>query len=455
MLQVLTNLLGEPEQGFVVIVGVVCLLIFVVACLAALSLFYRRRSLQLTTALNNMSQGLCMMGSTARLVIFNERFLQMYRLSPDLVKSGCTLRQIVNQRIAARTFSGDPEQFVASTQREMAEGKPVTKIIKMDDGREIALVNRPIAGGGWVSTHDDITEQRRMERQRDALAEQEQRRISIDAAISSFRERVETVLKTVSDSATAMRSMATALSGSSSQTSQRAEGAVDASNEASVNVSAVANAAEELSSSITEISRQLDQATNVVRAAVTEAQTTNDEIGELAQTAQRIGDVVELIREIAEQTNLLALNATIEAARAGEAGKGFSVVASEVKSLAVQTAKATEEIAGQVSAVQGSSADAVKAIRRIAARMQEINQHTSAVAASLQQQSAATDEILHNAASAAQRTKMSVSVLDEVTGAATETHAAAQTVLAESETVDKAAANLRVEVECFLGKVAV
>ncbi len=173
-----------------------------------------------------------------------------------------------------------------------------------------------------------------------------------------------------------MRSTAGILFGSSDQTTQRAESAVGAFNEASTNVETAAVAAEELSRSIAEISRQLTHTGNIVGLATDEARATDGEIAGLAQGAQKIGDVVKLIRNIAGQTNLLALNATIEAARAGEAGKGFAVVASEVKSLAVQTAKATEEIANHILAVQDSTSGAVEAIRQIAARMQEINQNT-------------------------------------------------------------------------------
>ena len=192
-----------------------------------------------------------------------------------------------------------------------------------------------------------------------------------------------------------------------------------------------------------------------MRVAVDEAQVTNQDIGALAQGARKIGDVTKLIRNIAGQTNLLALNATIEAARAGEAGRGFAVVAAEVKSLAVQTAKATEDISSQIMEVQNSTDKAVEAIGRIAHRMQEIDEYTAAVAASVQQQSAATSEISQNVTSAADGAKLIVTVLSEVAGATTETQESAQTVLAASESVEKAAANLRSEVEGFLTKVAV
>jgi methyl-accepting chemotaxis protein len=300
-------------------------LLAMVGCWSALRA--RRRNRQISTAIDNMSQGLCMFDSSARLVVGNRRYLEIYGLSPEKTKPGCSLGELIRQRMDAGTFTGDPDKYVADTMREIAQGKAVDKIVEMGDGRVIALANRPMADGGWVVTHDDITEQRNAEQKHASLAEQEHRRVTVEAAIRSFRERVEAALKTVGDSAGAMRATAAALSGSSDQSSQRAEGAVKTSNESSDNVEAAAAAAEELLASVTEIARQLEQTTELVRVAVAEAQTTNDEIAGLAQAAQKIGDVVKLIQDIAGQTNLLALNATIEAARAGESGKGFAVVA--------------------------------------------------------------------------------------------------------------------------------
>jgi hypothetical protein len=160
-----------------------------------------------------------------------------------------------------------------------------------------------------------------------------------------------------------------------------------------------------------------------VRTAAADATATNDDIAALARVAQRIGDVVKLIQDIAEQTNLLALNATIEAARAGEAGRGFAVVASEVKSLAVQTAKATGEITKEISSVQSSTGDAVAAIRAITQRMQDINAHTSEVVGAIEQQELATGEISHNVASAAAGARAVVSALGDVASGVTQTRA--------------------------------
>ncbi|MBI5909176.1 MAG: hypothetical protein HY848_04395 [Betaproteobacteria bacterium] len=310
-------------------------------------------------------------------------------------------------------------------------------------------------GGGWIGTHEDITERRQADEQRATLQQQEARRTVLENAIAAFRNCAENLLKTVADSAGEMRATAANLFNASGHTSQRAESAVQTSNEASTNVATAAIAADELSNSIAEIGRQLNQTAEVVRVAVGEAHMTKEDIDALAQSAQKIGDVTKLIRHIAENTNLLALNATIEAARAGEAGRGFAVVASEVKSLAVQTAKATEDISGQIQEVQKSTGKVVEAIGRIANRMGEIDKYTSAVAESVQLQSAATGEISQNVAGAADGAKEIVTVLSEVAGAAIDNQQSAQTVLAASESVEQAAANLRNEVEGFLTKVAI
>ena len=426
------------------------------AVVAALAWYRRVRTdrARLLTALNNMSEGLCMFDRSARLTLCNERYIEMYRLSAT-VRAGCSLRDLLDERRRAGTFDGDANEYIAEALRRMAAGESVQDVRELPDGRVISIASRPMADGGWVATHQDITERRRQDRERDHLASQEQRRAMIEAAIAGFRQRMETMLRTVGDGAAAMRATATSLFQSSHHTSQRAVGAVNASNEASANIEAVASAASELSSSIDEISRQLGQTSKLVATAAEEASASNNEIGSLAVAAQKIGDVVKLIQEVTGQINLLALNATIEAARAGDAGRGFAVVASEVKSLAVQTGKATEEIAAHIASVQASTGSAVEAIRRIVGRMQEINRHTAAVSGSIEEQNAATGEITHNVTGAASGAKDIVAVLSEVAGAATATRGSAETALSASEAVEKAAGELRIEVEGFLEKVAV
>ena len=429
-----------------------------IAALASVGVWYRRLVVQnrrLSNALDNMTQGLCMFDAQGRVVLTNRRYIGMYNLSPEIVRPGCSLQELMQHRKETGLFSGDIEAYCRQIFENIDNGQSTQFYVQSSDGRIVLAKNEPLSGGGWVSTHADVTEQRRAEQERAASQEQEQRRAAIDAAIASFRPQAEKLLSSVSGSAIAMRSTASALLGSSDHTSQRAENAARAFNEASANVETAAVAAEELSHSIAEISRQLIYTSNVVGIATSEARSTDGEIAGLASGAQKIGDVIKLIRDIAGQTNLLALNATIEAARAGEAGKGFAVVASEVKSLAVQTAKATEEIAGHILAVQNSTGGAVEAIRQIAARMQEINEYTTGVAAAVEQQNSATEEISHNVASAADGTGHVVAVLGEVAGAATETRSSAEVVRDASQSAESAVANLRLEVEDFLAKVAV
>jgi methyl-accepting chemotaxis protein len=429
-----------------------------IAALALVGIVHRRLGAQnrrLHNAIDNMSQGLLMFDAQGRVVLRNRRYIDMYKLSPQIVRPGCSLHELIQHRKDTGLFSGDVDDYCRKIMEGMRKGASVQFYVQASDGRSVLAKNEPLPDGGWVSTHEDVTEQRRAEQERAANRDQEQRRTTIDTAIASFRPQVETLLSSVSGSATAMRSTAGALLGSSDQTSQRAESAVQAFNEASANVETAATAADELSRSIAEISRQLTHTSNVVSLATEEARATDGEIAGLATGAQKIGDVVKLIRNIAGQTNLLALNATIEAARAGEAGKGFAVVAAEVKSLAVQTAKATEDIASHILSVQTSTTGAVDAIRQIAARMQDINHYTATVAAAVEEQDAATSEISHNVASAAQGTGHVVAVLGEVAVAATQTRASAEVVRDASQTVEAAVADLRREVEDFLAKVAV
>jgi methyl-accepting chemotaxis protein len=432
---------------------------FAGALLLAAALAYafylsRRQNARLTAALNNMSTGLCMFDASARIAVVNQRYVDMYKLSPHVVRPGCTLRELLEHRKSTGLFTGDVDKYYRDILDSVAQGKTSTWRVQTGDGRWVHAVNLAMPGGGWVTTHEDITEQHQLERQRDEMATQQQRRAAIDAAIVAFRGRMDSLLGSVSSSAEAMESTANTLSGSSSETSRHAEGAVSAAGAATTGVRTAAVAADELAGSIGEIGRQLEQTNSVVRQAVSEARATDGEIEALAAAAQKIGDVVKLIRDIAGQTNLLALNATIEAARAGEAGRGFAVVASEVKTLAVQTAEATEEIAAQILAVQGSTQGAVEAIRRMAERMQEIDRYTSSVAASVEQQGAATNQISHSVTGAAQGTDMVADVLGKVASAATQTRGSARTMLEASRAVEAAIADLRKEVETFLAKVA-
>jgi methyl-accepting chemotaxis protein len=410
---------------------------------------------QIRTTINSMSQGLCMFDAAERLVVCNTQYYEMYGLAADDIRPGDTLTEVLEKRVAKGTFARDPQQYRKEFLAAVAQGRTMVHEVQSRGGRLLLVTNHPMKGGGWIGTHEDITDRRNTELQHAAMQQQEARRTVIEEAISAFRRSAEDMLRTVSDSAGEMRATAASLFNASGHTAKRADGALQTSNESSANVATVAVAADELASSISEIGRQLNQTGELVRSAVDEAHVTKADIDALAQNAQKIGDVSKLIRDIAENTNLLALNATIEAARAGEAGRGFAVVASEVKSLAVQTAKATEDISGQIGEVQASTDKVVDAIGRIARRMAEVDNYTTAVSSSVHEQGAATAEISQNVAGASDGAKLVATVLGEVARDASDNQQSAQTVLAAAESVEKAAATLRSEVEGFLTKVAV
>jgi methyl-accepting chemotaxis protein len=458
MLRVLDSLTPELDWRLAAAVCLVCLL-------AGIALIVRFRRSQtgrlsgkgqlLELALNNMTQGVVMFDAKARLVVCNDRYLKIYDLPTNIVKPGARLADIVRMRARAGSLPDDPDKYVADLMEIIAAGKVVSFVSELPDGRSIAVVNHAIPGGSyWIGTHQDITERRKVEQKNALLGAQEARRAVIEEAITWFRESVEGVLTTVGDSVAAMRSTASALSAISNDTTAHTAGAVKTSGDAFESVEVAANAAEEMSKSIAEINHQLARATEVVRAATAEAQSTNADIEGLAAAAQKIDDVIKLIHSVAGQTNLLALNATIEAARAGAAGKGFAVVASEVKALAVQTAKATDVIATQIAEVQTSTQSAVRAIGSISGRVQDIEQFTAAIASAVEQQHASTSQIASNVAAAASGTKSVVSVLQRVSAAISDMQSSADTVLTASQAVEKAAADLRGSVDGFLRKVA-
>ncbi|MBF0167047.1 MAG: bacteriohemerythrin [Alphaproteobacteria bacterium] len=271
--------------------------------------------------------------------------------------------------------------------------------------------------------------------------------------IEDFEKKVSQFLEQMAGGADGLARTAVQMSGNASNTAQESEVVSAASQQASERVEAAAAAAEELRASISEIGRQVDGAARATRDAAQQAQATDAKVESLLSAAQRIGEVVHLINDIASQTNLLALNATIEAARAGEAGKGFAVVANEVKSLANQTAKATDEIAGQIKAMQLATDETVAALREISNRISEIDQVSASVAAAIEEQSSATEEISRNVHDTARAAADVSSSIERVSAAAAETGKASQSVQAEAEQMSHQAGNIRTEVKAFLAEV--
>ena len=270
---------------------------------------------------------------------------------------------------------------------------------------------------------------------------------------NSFEGTVGGIVTSVQDAAQDLTKNADLLSETSKQTSQESSVASKAANDASDGVQTVAAATEELTASITEISRQVSESNIIVRKTVVEAKETDSTVANLADEAQKIGDVISLIRDIAEQTNLLALNATIESARAGEAGKGFAVVANEVKSLANQTAKATEEISTQISSIQNIAEDSVKAIRSISERIEQIDGISSMIAAAVEEQSAATQEISSNVNHASQAITDVSSNIISVSSATEQSGSASENVLSSAQNLSGQSESLNSEVKKFLSSI--
>jgi methyl-accepting chemotaxis protein len=275
----------------------------------------------------------------------------------------------------------------------------------------------------------------------------------VDQLTRDFDAKVQGVVQTVSNQASQMEASAQSMSATAEETTKQASAVAAASEEGAANVQTVASATEELSSSIAEISRQVSHSSRIAANAVIEATKANQMVQGLLSASQKIGDVVNLINDIADQTNLLALNATIEAARAGEAGKGFAVVAAEVKNLASQTSKATEEIGAQITGVQSATQDAVSAIASISKTIGEIDQIATTIAAAVEEQGAATQEIARNVEEAAKGTQEVSSNIGGVTEAANSTGTVANQVLSGAQSLSAQSGELRSLVQLFLTQV--
>jgi methyl-accepting chemotaxis protein len=351
---------------------------------------------------------------------------------------------VIGVIIIARSIAR-PLSSITSTINRVAEGAENVTVPHVERGDEIGALARAIQ-----IFKESMDRNRNLNAQvsADAKARDERSR-HIEASVAEFQQAIGAVLQAVTHNASAMRETAQSITRATAEASGRAEAAAGATAQASTNVSAVAGATEELSASVQEIGRQVRQSAGAVEQTGHRTEKSIAEIESLAAATQRIDGVLTLIQAIAEQTNLLALNATIEAARAGDAGRGFAVVAHEVKALAGQTAKATEEIGQNVGLIQTSTKSAVDAVREIGKAVHDINTITSNIAGAVGQQDSATHEISVNAQSAADGNQTLVANIASLRDAIGETNTAAASVLSASADLTSTAETLSREVDKF------
>ncbi len=341
-----------------------------------------------------------------------------------------------------------PVSGLTGGMKDLAGGNFDVVLPGLERGDEVGEMARAVETFKVLATEKAKREAE--EKQAEEARAAARRKADMHKLADDFQQAVGNIVDTVSAASTELEAAAGTLTRTAEVTQELSGAVAAASEEASANVQSVASATEEMTSSVHEISRQVQESARIAGDAVKQAQRTDARINELSVAAGRIGDVVKLITAIAEQTNLLALNATIEAARAGEAGRGFAVVASEVKQLASQTAKATDEIGTQIAGMQSATQESVAAIKEIGGTIGRISEIASTIAAAVEEQGAATQEIARNVGEAAKGTQQVASNITDVNRGAGETGSASAQVLSSAQSLSHESNHLKGEVDRFL-----